>query len=173
MNVVASINPAISITQIGTLGVTPNTPLPAGLSQLRGTFSTSGSGSDQLSLCHSKTYDFAASTPQTLNLYNGSLVDIFGNPLVFSAVRIILYRIQSPTAGYVITAGNAGTNPWNAFLVGSSTMIWYPSSANNDGYSIIQAPNSVGLAVTSTSCEIKLDPGSNAVGNVDIIIAGS
>lgn len=172
MSVVAgNVNPNISITQTATLGTAPNTPLPAGLGALRGNF-LNGTGADQFALVHSKTYAFAASTPQTINLFSGALLDMLGNPTVFSSVRFFLYRLQN-TLGFPLTVGGAGTDPWNGFLVGSGKMIWSPSSLVNDGYSIIQAPTAAGMAVNSGSCQLLMDPGANTVGNVDLIIVGS
>jgi hypothetical protein len=175
MSIVTGTNLAtISINQQGALGIAPVTnPLPAAVLSLKSSFPASGAGADQFAFVHAKTYVFAASTPITLNLFTGALLDIVGNPIVFSAVRYFLYRIQSQIATFLIAAGGASTNPWNARLVGTSTELWYPSSANNDGFTIIQAPSVTGMPVSSGSCQFKLDPGTNAVGNVDIIIAGS
>lgn len=173
MSVVTSTNTlTTSINQVGGLGIAPVTgTLAAAVLTLKSSFPASGSGADQFALVHAKTYVFAASTLITINLQ--SVLDIVGSSISFSAVRYFLYRIQSQNPAFTITAGNAGSNPWNARLLGSSTELWYPSSANNDGFTIIQAPSVTGMPVTSGSLNIKLDPGANAVGNVDIIIAGS
>ena len=175
MSVVTGTNiTTVSINQVGGLGIAPITgTLAAAVLSLKSSFPTSGSGADQFAFVHAKTYVFSASTPITLNLISGALLDIVGNPIVFSAVRYFLYRIQSQVATFLLTAGNAGTNPWNARLVGTSTELWYPSSAGNDGFTIVQAPSVTGMPVSSGSCQLMLDPGTNAVGNVDIIIAGS
>lgn len=164
------VSPNISITQVGQLGLDPGANIPAGVMGLRGFFQ-SGTLAEQFSLIHSKTYLFAASTPQTINLQG--LLDIVGASISLSLVRFFACRIQATNSAYIITAGGAGTNEWNGYLTSGSKEIWYPSTANLDGYTIRQAPSLTGIPVTSSSRLLKLDPGSNAVGNVDIIIAGS
>ena len=49
-------------------------------------------------------------------------------------------------------------------------MLWYPSTVANDGFQIWQS--GYGMPVNSGSKNLLLDPGTNAVGNVDILIAG-
>ena len=172
MSVVTGANFAnLSISQAGGLGVAPQTgTLAAALLSLRSSFPASGAGADQLALVHSRTYTFAASTPITLDLT--ALADVLGAAISFSAVRLLAWRVQSATAGYALTVGGAGSNEWDGFLTSGSKVVWQPSSAGNDGFGIVQAPGA-GMPVTSTSRLLKLDPGSNAVGAVDLIIAGS
>jgi hypothetical protein len=164
-------SPNIAITQVGTLGLDPASNIPAAVLALAGQFTISGSAADQFNKVHSKTYVFAASTPQTLDLQ--SLVDVTGAAISFTVIRLFAYRIQATTATFVITEGNAGANEFNGILTSGSKRIWYPSSAGNSGYSIVQAPSTTGIPVSGSSHLLKLDPGTNAVGNVDIVIAGS
>lgn len=164
-------SPVISIVQVGQFGLDPAANIPAAILSLRGNFSISGSGLEQFNKVHAHTYSFAASTPQTPDLQ--SLLDVAGASISFTVVRLFAYRIQSNASTFVITAGGAGTNEWNGILTSGSKMTWYPSSANLDGYAILQAPSATGVPVSSSSRLFKLDPGTNAVGNVDIIIAGS
>lgn len=173
MSVVIGTNTAnISINQQGGIGISPATGnLPAASLSLRSSFPTSGTGADAFSLVYAKTLVFAASTTQNLNLQ--SLLDVLGNAISFAAIRFLAYRIQATNPAFVITAGGAGTNEWNGRLTSGSKEIWYPSTANNDGFTIIQAPAATGMPVTSSSCQFLLDPGANAVGNVDLVIAGS
>ena len=170
-NVTGGASPNISITQTGPLGVNPSFPLPAGVLNLRGQFGTSGTGAGQFALVHARTYSFAASTPQLIDLL--SLLDPTGAAIAFSVVRFFAYRIQSAIAAYILTVGGAASNPWNGWLVGAGQEVWQPSTASLDGYAIRQAPSAAGMAVNSTSHVLLLDPGANAVGAVDIIIAGS
>jgi hypothetical protein len=172
MSIVAGTNTInIAITQAGGLGIAPATGiLPAAVLSLPSSFQ-SGSLADQFALIHAKTYAFAASTPIILDLT--ALLDVLGNSISFAAVRFLAYRIQSTNAAYVLTFGGAGANEWNGLLTSGSKIVWQPSTAANAGFSIIQAPSLAGMPVTSASKLLKLDPGANAVGNVDLVIAGS
>lgn len=173
MPVVTSTNTiTLAVNEQGAIGIGPATATVAAAAlQLKSQFSVSGTGADQLALVYAKTLTFAASTPQTLNLQ--SLVDPLGNAISFSQVRFIAYRIQSSNPAYVILNGGAASNQWTGRLNSGGIETWFPSSAANDGFSIIQAPSATGIPVTSSSCDMKLDPGANAVGAVDLVIAGS
>src|SRR4051812_30235926 len=98
--------PNTSFTILGQLGTNAAGEIPQTLN-LKGTLG-SGTGADQVSLIHAKTYTFAASTPQTIDLQ--SLLDIQGNALSFAAVRWLLYRIRATNAAYKLTVGGAGSN---------------------------------------------------------------
>jgi hypothetical protein len=174
MSVVTGTNTInVSINQQGGLGVAPATGiLPAAVLALRSSFPTSGTGADSFALCHANPYVFAASTPQTINL--NSLLDIKGNAISFSVVRYFAYQIVSSNPAFTLLAGDATTNPWIGILAtATSQMIWYPSSGNNDGFMVVQAPSATGIPVSPTNCNLLLNPGSNPVGTVNIIIAGS
>jgi hypothetical protein len=156
-----------SITQVDILGVNSGISLQGGVLTLKSQFGNAAS-IDNFNLLHATRYNFAASTPELPDLT--SLLDQKGNAIGFAQVLYFLYRIQSTNAAFTIAAGGAVTNPWNGFLVGAGQMTWQTSTAKNDGFMILQAPN--GMAVNSGSKVLKLDPGTNAVGFVDIIIAG-
>jgi hypothetical protein len=160
--------PTISFTQVGPLGTDPLGQIPETLS-LRGGFAT-GTLANQVNKIHAATYLLAASTPQTPNLQ--SLLDISGATISFTTILLICYRIQSVVDTFTVTLGGAGTNEWNGWLTSGSKVLACPSTATNDGYTIVQAPNTTGMAVGSGSRLLKIDPGANAVGNFDLILVG-
>jgi hypothetical protein len=162
-------NPNVSFTLTGPIGTNPAGQVPQTMG-LVGQFQP-GAGADQVNWIHSHTYTFAASTPIPIDLT--ALVDILGTSFSFAAVRWLLYRIQSTNPAHILTVGGAGANEWNGWLTSGSKALWYPSSAVNHGYQIIQAPSATGMPVSGSSKLFKMDPGANAVGAVDLMIVGS
>lgn len=168
-SVAGGCQPTINFTQTSTVGVGSSVNLPI-LLALKSTFRQSGALLDQCNLIHAKTYTFAASTPQTLDLK--ALTDVLGNAIVFARVRLVAIRVQAQTDGWLLLVGAAGTNEWDGLTSASGTVTVYPSTAINDGFAIWQMPNATGAAVGSSTHLLKLDPGTNALGPVDVIIAG-
>lgn len=162
-------NPNVSFTLTGPVGTNPTGQIPQTMG-LVGQFSP-GSGADQCNWIHARTYTFVASTPQTIDLT--ALTDIVGTSFSFAIVRWLCYRIQSTNATYLLTVGGAGTNEWNGWLTSGSKALWYPSSLVNHGFTILQAPSATGMPVSGSSKLFKMDPGSNAVGLVDLMLVGS
>lgn len=163
------VSPQISFTLKTQVGTNPLGGIPEVLNMLA-QFGD-GTGADQVHLIHAKTYNFLASTPQIPDLQ--SLLDLSGSSISFTAVRFLAWRIQSMNAAFTIAAGNAGANEWNGRMSTGAIETWYPSSALNHGFTIVTAPSASGIPVTGSSRLWKLDPGANAVGPVDIVIAGS
>ena len=146
-------NPNVSFTLTGQVGTNPSGQVPQTMG-LAGQFAP-GAAADQVNWLHSRTYNFAASTPQTIDLT--ALTDVMGTAFSFAAVRWLMYRIQATNAAFVVTVGGAGTNEWNGWLTSGSKALWYPSSALNSGYTIQQAPSATGMPVTGTSRFFKED----------------
>jgi hypothetical protein len=146
---------------------TVNYPLPIANTV---NYSTAGTGAEALDTVYAESLTLAASTPVTLNLHTG-LTDPAGNPIAFARVREFVVMVTSVTAGYSVEVYSAASNGW-AFL----PPVANPLTAQPDGGMVIlRDPQStgsgVGLIVTSSSCEVVLNPGSNTV-VVSIIIAG-
>jgi len=160
-------NVSISITQTGQIGVNQATPLSGGVLSFRSAF-TNGSAPNQFALLSPQTYNFLASTPQTLDFT--SMLDQLKATITFAMIEFLAYRIQSQNAAFTLLAGGAGANEWDGITTSGSKAIWYPSTALNDGFAVMQFPN--GIPVNAGSKLLKLDPGANAVGLVDIIVAG-
>ena len=97
----------ISVTQTGTLGVSPGTPLPAGLN-LKSNF-VNASAQDSFAFVHSHTYNFAASTPQTINLQ--SLLDMLGATFSLTVSRAVRLPHPEPERGVQADGGRCGLGP--------------------------------------------------------------
>ena len=163
-----SCSPSVNLTQTSTVGVGSSVQIPIQLN-LRGNFRVSGTALDQLDTIHAKTYALAASTPQTIDLM--ALADVLGNAISFARIDLIAIRVQDQVDGQVLLVGGAGTGEFDGFLTSGGKLTVFPSTATNDGYFILQAPNATGMPVGSGSHLLKLDPGANAM-SVDLIIGG-
>jgi hypothetical protein len=163
-------SPVISFTQFAAIGATPADDTPVAVLALRGAFNASGVAADQCDLIYARPLTFVASTPQTLDLT--ALTDPAGNAISFARVRFLAIRIRDTTAGHVLLVGGAGTNEWGGFLSSGAILTVFPSTAANDGFFLLPAPNTTGIVVSGTSKLLKLDPGAVALGIVDVVIAG-
>jgi hypothetical protein len=162
----------------GTINLGFNQDFPFGIGQvqnlsapfvLRTIFGVSGALADQCSKLHLKQYSLVASTPQNIDLQ--SLVDVSGATVSLAAVRVIAFRNNASTDGWVLLVGAAGANEWDAIVSASGTLTVYPASGVNDGFAVFQAPNTTGAVVDSTHRLLKLDPGPHSF-TVDVLIAG-
>lgn len=170
-NVSGTASFTFSAVQRGALGINPNGQIPD--SDTWSLDLTNGIGVDQFNLKHSKTYSLAASTPQIINLYDGSLLDIYGGPAAFRRLILFAYRLQATNDTFSALIGGAGANEWIGWLAAGSKVQAFPSTAGgNHGWTVITAPNATGMPVTPTSRLLKIDPGLNAVGAFDVLILG-
>ena len=112
-------------------------------------------------------YALAASTPQTLDLT--TLQDPHGNALTVTRSRYIAFKLLSSTDGQTVKVGNYGSNDFLGFVSSGGTVTVYPSTANNDGFTVFSAPNTTGMAVDGTHKNLKLDPGSTAASLLVIV----
>jgi hypothetical protein len=136
--------------------------------QLRLRFGAQGSLADQIDGLYYAQLTFVASTPQTLDLT--TLTDPLGNSLgSIARVRFVGIKVNWTTNGVPLIVGGAGANEWNGFLSNGGTIKVYPSSANNDGFFLLSAPQTTAVTVSGTSKLLKLDP-QTAAGTVDIIL---
>jgi hypothetical protein len=138
---------------------------------LRGVLRSSGVLADQANLLHARTYVFAASTPQTIDLT--ALPDVFGaaGACNFARVRLLAIRMNGIVDGSSLVMGGAGANEWGGFLSTGGTLKVFPGTTNNDGFLILAAPNTTGIVVTPTSKLLLLTPSAHAF-TTDLIIAG-
>lgn len=132
-------------------------------------FITSGTSADQVDLAYGTTLTLVASTPQTIDMR--SLTDLYGNSITFARVRALFFRNRATTDGYTVTLGNAASNAWTSLLPSTSTMLVYPSSSTNDGWTAIVAPNTTGISTGSSNKSLKIDPGSQNI-TFDIVALG-
>lgn len=142
---------------------------------LKSIMQTSGTLLDQCDTLHMATYTFVASTTQTIDLIGGTLLDIYGQPAIFARVKLFLMKFLGTTNGQKLILGAAGSNEWSGTsqMLGAtgSLLNVLASTANNDGYVVVGAPNTTGYVADSTHKILKMDPGSGAF-SVELIIAG-
>ncbi len=129
-----------------------------------------GTAAEQINLLCRKTLALAAAA-QTINLYDGSLLDPFGNACAFRRIRRIRWRNADQTDGHTVAVSGGASTPWTGIINSAGVLTCYPSSANADGWTEFTAPNTNGIAVTSGSNTLKFDPGSNTF-NVELEIDG-
>lgn len=105
---------------------------------------------------------------ETLNLYDGSLLDIYGDPAVFRTVRGFGLWITSggDTSGLKVEGGDS--NPTTLFWTGTTPgKTVYPSSAPELGGSL------VGVSITSSAYSLKVTNNGAVAVNYQLIVAGS
>jgi hypothetical protein len=167
--VTGSAGPTINFTQVSAVGIGSSVNLPI-LSAFKSQFRVSGGNLDQCDTIYAKTLNFVASTPQTLDLT--TLTDVVGNAISFARVRLIAFRVHATTDGWMLLVGDSVTNEWDGLCSAGATVKVYSSTAINDAFVLFQMPNTTGAAVSPTTKTLKLDPGANALGLVDVIIVG-
>jgi hypothetical protein len=108
----------------------------------------SGTLADQIDGLSPLLLTFTASTPQTLDL--SALLDAFLAPITTARVRFMLIKNLATTDGFNLLVGGAGTNEWNGPLSSGGKLTVGPSTANNDGFALLSAPNTTGYPVYGT-----------------------
>lgn len=135
-----------------------------------------GSAADQVQKIYAATLAFTGSAI-VLNLFDSSsgvqVTDLYGTPIVFSAVKKIYIKHKGTTDAQPLKMGYSGTttNAWTAIVSNPGQIFLQPSTANNDGGILMVAPNTTGWAVATGSKLLNLDPGANTF-NADIVIVG-
>jgi hypothetical protein len=161
----------VNISGSQTPGTLPGTVTPVNVNQtFNCNFATSGTTADSVDLMHVKTYSFAASTAQTLDLT--SLTDVYGGAVAFARVRAIEIKVKSTTDGATLTLSPGASNGWTNFLGTSSTLILQASTSSNDAGFVVTAPNTTGWVVDSTHKTLTLTPSAHAY-DVDVQIMGA
>ncbi|HEX6962106.1 MAG TPA: hypothetical protein VF175_09585 [Lacipirellula sp.] len=146
----------------GTLANTPSDPL----NEIMSLTLDNGTALNQCNIGWASTRSLA-STTETLNFSNSSLVDAFGVGLAFAKIKFLAIWNQNTTAGQTLVIGNA-TNPLALFSAGTATYTIGPN-----GRFIIAEPSLAGITVTGSSADsLKLNSGSATV-TYTIIVAGT
>lgn len=127
-----------------------------------------GTGNLQINLMTKLTFGSLASTTVLIDLT--TLTDEFGTAINFARAKGILLLNFATTAGFILKAGGAGTNPWAAPFGTTTDKIIVPNGCfASDGTTIIPgqvvviAPAAAGLVTSGTSKVLQLDSGSNTV----------
>ena len=142
--------------QLPSTGTPVSYPIQAALPKLDRTYAT-GTAAGMVDGAHCKTYTLAA-TPTTLDLT--ALTDPNGTAI--TCLRVREFAIQN-LSQYPLVIGNAASNQWVGMIsttTGTLTIPPYGVHQFSDP-STVGAGN--GAVVTSSSKNLKFDPGSNTV----------
>ena len=133
-----------------------------------------GTGTGKANTIAVKTKKILGGASDTINLFDGSLVDLNGNAIVMTTIRQIqIYQIAnvSGTNGSGLIIGNAGTNPHGLWF-GATTHT--AKILGTSAVPFVQG-DPTGIAVTSGACQIKIanNDGTNASTYLAIIAGES
>lgn len=169
-NVTGSMKVTTSSTQTPT-GL-PGTVTPLTINQTFNSTFQNGTAADLVDQRYIATLTFVASTPQALDLT--SLLDSSGGAVNFARVRRLSIKFKDATDGQTLKIGYASTtaNAWTSLLSNPGQLTLQPSTAANDGFIVLSAPNTTGWVVSNTNKLLNLDPGTSAF-SIDIEILGA
>lgn len=108
-------------------------------------------------------------TSETLNLYDGSLLDVFGQPAPFRTLRSVAVWVESggDATGVVVGADGVVADPVPIFLTGTNPRVTvYPSGP------AFSAGSPAGVAVDATHRNLKLTNAGAADAVVVVALAG-
>jgi hypothetical protein len=108
-----------------------------------------GSGQADLYVVQFRTLAFGAA--ETLDLYAGTVLDVFGDAAAFRTLRQVVLWVYAGGDAAGVTVGNAAANPHPLFF-GATTQTWgiYPSGPGLVGGSL------AGVAVSTTARNLKV-----------------
>lgn len=169
-NVTGSMKVTMSSTQTPT-GL-PGTVTPLTINQTFNSSFQNGTAADQVDTRYTNTLTFVASTPQVLDLT--SLLDTSGNTISFARVRRLSIKFKDTTDGQTLVLGYGTTtaNAWTSLISNPGTLTLQPSTAGNDGFIALSAPNTTGWVVGTSNKLLNLNPGTSAF-SIDIEILGA
>jgi len=148
----------------------PLTGLPVPYQELlRSIFSTAGQLADQIDAGFFLQLTMVAATPQTIDFT--AQKDLLNNANVMIRVRLMIMKWYDIVDSHVVTLGGAATHEITSWLTGAVLKV-FPSTANNDGFLIVQAPNTTGILLSSTVNSLKIDPGASGAGQFDLLVLG-
>lgn len=129
-----------------------------------------GTGSGAASIFVAQTRTLGAGASETLNLYDGSVVDVFDDPAAMRLLKSFALHIPSggggDTAG--VTVGAAASNAHPLFFgANTHTQTVYPAGPPMTGGS----PD--GVAVTSSACNVLVTNNGAVAVTYRVLIAGA
>lgn len=133
--------------------------------------STSGTTADEADLKYSNTISLSGTTAQTIDLT--SLTDVYGNSVNMARVREFRVKAKSTTDGATLMIGYANAEPanqWTGFLPTGGAITVQASTATNDAWLQITAPNTTGMVTSGTSKVVQFTP--SATMDIDVEIIG-
>jgi hypothetical protein len=129
---------------------------------------TFGTSSGKMSVEVNQLRGLGAGSSETLNLYDGSLLDVFGFPATFRTIRSFVLFVSSGGDADGVTVKGADSNPNTLFWIGTTPgKTVYPSGPPELGGS------PAGVSVTSGASSIKVTNNGAAAVNYVLMVAGS
>lgn len=129
---------------------------------------TSGTGANQMDLLYASQRTLAASTNETLDLYN-SITDNFGTTLDFARVKVMII-VSASTNGDDIAIGGAASNAFTNWVNDATDKV----NVRPGGVLCIGAPAATGYPVTDSTGDKLLITNTSTNGvTYDIYIGGS
>lgn len=134
-------------------------------------FGTSGTGTDQNTLYAATTLQFTGS-PQTIDLT--TLTDPYGVVCGFTNIHWMAVKHQGTVdlMPLAISWYSAPDATKTGFVNNGGSLLVYPSTASNDGFTMFTAPNQTGVIIGGQyGTTLRFDPAGQTF-NADLQIAG-
>ncbi len=114
----------------------------------------------------------AAGASETFDLSDGSMLDVFGNQIVFASVKLIVVQLIEETANYRLEVGGAASQAW-AGTGGFLKDVTDIASARAGGFILGYAPDAFGYPVDAASAHNLKIRNPNATGiTYNLLIVG-
>lgn len=132
-----------------------------------GTVQSLAFGTGTLGLEVDQLRHLPAGGSETLNLYDGSLTDVFGDAAPFRVVRSFVLFVESggDAAGVTVTGGVS--NPTALFWVGTT-----PGQTVYPGGPACSGGSAAGVNITSSACTLKVTNNGAAQCSYRLMVAG-
>jgi hypothetical protein len=164
LNTVITLNFACDYNKVGDLNTSQDD-----VSLAAGQTLTNGTGANQANVLwkDTRTLTGSADVNETLDLYDGSLTNGFGDQVLMTKLKMIFIHNKSTDANCLV--GAAGSTPLPLFGDAASDIL----KIRAGGKALLIAPDASGYAVTATPhLKIKRDATTGTTLTYDIIIAG-
>lgn len=126
-----------------------------------------GTAADKIDGVSFVELSLAASTPLNIDLQ--SLIDFQNNAITAARARYFFFSLLNGVDGQKVKIGNYGGNEFNGFVSSGGTISVYPGTTNNDGWIMMNAPNTTAMPINSGQRYLKCDPGTTAATLLAII----
>lgn len=165
MTISADISLVLSILNI------PSSDLESPSSRLAQTLRnafTNGSGAGQVNQMFSDTRTLASNTPESLDFNAGGLLDVFGNALTLTKLKLLAMSAD-PTNTTSLTVGNVTNGIVGFFGAATHSLLLNPGSLL-----LITSPDAGGYTITAgTGDLLKVSNGNGASANYNIVVLGA
>lgn len=128
---------------------------------------TYGTGANQVQIVYTDTITLTDGTGDTLDLYDGSLLDIFGRAVTMKAIKLLYVKNTSTDSGLTI-GGGAATDL--LIFADTSDKIYIPPG----GVFLWSCPSAAGVVTVARPHLYLLDDGTGEAGdkNINVIAMG-